>query len=111
MLKTDFKRINSECERVQANGIKVGVFGLGEGYSLVDAYTTFRELDVVCGCDDNLTKYTHKELPFGLMSLEDAKALGVNEVFLCTNPVYNQKLITRLSAMGILAFPCFSERT
>ena len=92
-----FKRIND----VLRQHARIAVFGTGEVFALMYAYSDLATADISCGLDDNEDRRENHSWPFPVIRPEDAPELSVTDVLLSINPRYNDMVSKRLHALGL----------
>jgi len=92
-----FRRVDDFLGRHQ----RIAVFGTGEVFSLLYAYTDLPDAEIVCGLDDNPDRRNSNHWPFPVITPEEAPRLSVSDVLLSVNPRYNDSVTKRLRALGL----------
>jgi 2-polyprenyl-3-methyl-5-hydroxy-6-metoxy-1,4-benzoquinol methylase len=80
---------------------KIAVFGTGEVFALMYAYSNLAHADIICGLDDNRDRRENHHWPFPVILPDKARDFSVNDVLLSINPRYNQMVSKRLLQMGL----------
>ena len=91
----------AEVNRFVMEHQEFAVFGTGEVFSLLYAYTDLPCARIVCGLDDNRDRQKQNRWPFRVVSPDQAASCAVSDVLLCVNPRYNQMVSARLTALGL----------
>jgi SAM-dependent methyltransferase len=104
----DMQRLDETVAALGQAGTKTAVFGLQEAYWVAHAYSHLKEMDVVCGLDDQPDRPEYAGLGFPVIKPEQSRELGVQHVILTMNPVYYEQAIPRMRALGIESHPVFS---
>lgn len=92
-----FLRVNAFLEK---HG-RIAVFGTGEVFSLLYAYTELADAQIICGLDDNRDRRDNNHWPFPVVLPEEAPSRSVLDVLLSVNPRYNDSVTKRLLALGL----------
>lgn len=92
-----FSRVNSFLRQHH----KIAVFGTGEVFSLLYAYTDLATAEITCGLDDNRDRRENHHWPFPVITPEEAPARSVSDVLLSVNPRYNDSVTKRLRTLGL----------
>lgn len=92
-----FARINDLLRKVH----KISVFGTGEVFALMYAYSNLANVNILYGLDDNRDRRENHSWPFPVIRPEQAPELSVTDVLLSVNPRYNEMVLKRLSALGL----------
>jgi SAM-dependent methyltransferase len=80
---------------------RIAVFGTGEVFCLLYAYTSLADAEISCGLDDNRDRQHNHPWPFPVIPTEDAPARLVSDVLLSVNPSYNEMVSKRLRELGL----------
>jgi 2-polyprenyl-3-methyl-5-hydroxy-6-metoxy-1,4-benzoquinol methylase len=80
---------------------RIAVFGTGEVFTLLYAYTDLAKTEITCGLDDNKDRQLNHAWPFPIISPEQARKYSVSEVLLSINPRYNEMVTSRLRALNL----------
>jgi len=80
---------------------KIAVFGTGEVFALLYAYTDLSRAEITCGLDDNRDRRENHQWPFPVICPEEAPNRSVSDVLLSINPRYNDTVSKRLQALGL----------
>ncbi|HYM79326.1 MAG TPA: class I SAM-dependent methyltransferase [Candidatus Dormibacteraeota bacterium] len=92
-----FAKINSFVSQSR----RIAVFGTGEVFTLLYAYTDLATTEIACGLDDNRDRRENHAWPFPVIRPEEAHSLSVSDVLLSVNPRYNEMVVERLRALGL----------
>jgi hypothetical protein len=79
----------------------IAVFGTGEVFALLYAYTNLGETEIVCGIDDNCDRQKSNKWPFPVVGTEQAREFTFSEVLLTLHPRYDDMVSRRLRAIGL----------
>ena len=85
----------------------IAVFGTGEVFALLYAYSNLANVEIVCGIDDNRDRQKSNKWPFPVVATEEASQFPVSEILLTLHPRYNDVVSSRLRAMGLHPIPIF----
>jgi len=80
---------------------EIAVFGTGEVFSLLYAYTDLPKAAIICGLDDNRDRQIRNHWPFPVISPDEARNHSISDVLLCVNPRYNEMVCKRLKALDL----------
>jgi 2-polyprenyl-3-methyl-5-hydroxy-6-metoxy-1,4-benzoquinol methylase len=92
-----FERVNTFLREHR----KIAVFGTGEVFALLYAYSNLADADIVCGIDDNRDRQTNNKWPFPVVATEETEKFSFSEVLLTLHPRYNHIVLDRLRALGL----------
>jgi SAM-dependent methyltransferase len=98
---TDMARLDETLAKLAAEQRRIAVFGLGEVYWLVRAYSKLGNFPIVCGMDDQPDKSEFLRLEFPVFIPEDCLSLGIQDVILTMNKVYYDQARKRLKQLGL----------
>jgi SAM-dependent methyltransferase len=84
---------------------KIAVFGTGEVFALMYAYSNLAHADIICGLDDNRDRRENHHWPFPVILPDKVYDFSVRDVLLSINPRYNQMVSKRLLDMGFNPIP------
>jgi SAM-dependent methyltransferase len=79
----------------------IAVFGTGEVFSLLYAYTNLPQAEIICGFDDNRDRRENNRWPFPVILPEEAPVASISDVLLSVNPRYNDAISKRLRGLGL----------
>ena len=97
-----FKKTDIELEKNR----KIAVLGLGEFFSLLNAYTKLKNQKINYGLDD-FPK--NKKFPFPIIPINKIKLQKIDTIFVCTNPNYYDIILTKIKNQKIKIFLPFQR--
>jgi len=97
----DMDRLDETLMQLEASNRSVAVFGLGEVYCLVRAYSALGNFPIVCGLEDQPNKPEFEKLGFPVLAPEDCSSLDIQDVILTMNKVYYDQASERLKRLGL----------
>ncbi len=95
-----FERVDALLAKC-APSERLAVFGIGEIFVLLLAYTALAKRRIVCGLDDDEARQRDERWPFPIAPPERAGEFGVDRVLLCVNPTYAERITERLAALDL----------
>jgi len=100
-----FKNTDIELKQIKKNK-KMAVLGLGEFFSLLNAYTKLKSKKISYGLDDFPKK---KKFSFPIIPISKIKLQKIDTVFICTNPNYYNIILNKIKDEKIKIFLPFKR--
>ena len=104
-LRHDLQVLDATLDRLNAAGRAIAVFGLNETFAIARCYSKLRDVRLVCGAVDDPARVDRTSLDFPVVTPEDLRARGVQEVLLTMRAGYHARATARLARLGVPAIP------
>jgi SAM-dependent methyltransferase len=101
----DYLDAFARIDNLVSQTTRISVFGTGEVFALMYAYSKLASAEIVCGLDDNKDRRENHSWRFPVVRPEEAREFAVTDVLLSINPRYNEMVSKRLLALGLNPIP------